>query len=76
MAPPWTQQQFIEAVRTAYKRIYQEEEAAVGNPGHASGLLNRAPSNGPYGIRGHDLADLVLEGASKQNDVWELMVGS
>lgn len=58
-----------------YKKIYQEEEAAVGDPGHVPGMLNRAPSQGPYGIWGHDLGDLLLrtvEQSDEEKDLFEL----
>lgn len=44
-----------------YERIYKEEEGDVGNPGHIPGMLNRASSDGPYGIWGHDFSDLFFE---------------
>lgn len=34
----WTRQQFVKAVRVEYKKVYAEEEAAVGNPGHVPGI--------------------------------------
>jgi len=70
----WTQAQFIAAVRRAYFLVY----AAEGDdPGHVPGMLNRARSHGPFGIWGHDLGDLYLEGAIKQDDgSWQLEVGS
>lgn len=69
----WTQDQFVAAVRKAYAEIY----AAEPDPGRIAGMLNRATSEGPYGIWGHVLSDLVLEGAeSKADGSWELIVGS
>lgn len=44
-----------------YYTIYEEEEAAVGNPGHYENLYNRRESDGPYGIWGHDMCDLTLD---------------
>lgn len=76
---PWTKVQFIEAVREAYRTIYAEEAAAVGGePKHTPNgpLLNRVTTNGPYGIWGHRMSDLVLESASKRNNTWKLHVGS
>jgi hypothetical protein len=71
---PWSQRQFVEAVVKAYAEVYAEEG---DDPGHLPGMLNRATSTGPYGIWGHDLGDLVLEGATKLDDgSWSLMVGS
>lgn len=57
-----TGEDLLVLARGDYERIYREEEAAVGNPGHIPGMLNRAPSPGPYGIWGHDFSDLYFEG--------------
>lgn len=46
---------------THYKKMYREEDkSAGGHPGRIKGMVNRALSNGTYGIWGHDLGDLVL----------------
>jgi len=45
------------AARKDYEHIYAAEE----NPGHIPGMLNRAISDGPYGIWGHDFSDLYFE---------------
>jgi hypothetical protein len=45
-----------------YKYIYDEETKAVGNPGTYERLYNRRESHGPYGIWGHYMNDLRLEG--------------
>jgi len=69
----WTRREFVEAVRSAYVEIYSAE----ADPGHVPGTLNRGRSEGPYGIWGHDIGDLVLEGAAKLPDgSWDLIVGS
>jgi hypothetical protein len=68
----WTAFQMIKAVMKAYKAVYEEEGE---DPGTVPGLLNRAKSNGKYGIWGH-ITDLVLEGARKDGDTWKLFVGS
>ena len=44
-----------------YKKIYDEEEEEVGDPGTYERLYNRRSSNGRYGIWGHYLEDLYLE---------------
>jgi hypothetical protein len=56
----------------AYKKIYKEEkktsklkeesiaERNKGKSGMKSRLLNRAPTDGIYGIWGHDLSDLTI----------------
>ena len=40
-----------------YKKIYAAEE----DPGTEDPVLNRGRSEGPYGIYGHYLEDLILE---------------
>lgn len=71
---PWSEKNFIDAVCQAYKEVYEEEGE---DPGHIPGMLNRARSNGPYGIWGHDISDLILTGASQNPDgSWELHVES
>ena len=73
----FTVRDFAKAVHKGYTKIYAEEEAAVGDPGHVPGLLNRDRSSGPYGIWGHDLRDLFLEGFTmKSPGLYELIVGS
>lgn len=52
------------AIYEAYKKIYQEEERAVGDPGTYENLYNRRESTGPYGIWGHYLEDLLVESVS------------
>ena len=47
--------------RADYEAIYKKEEEDDCDPGHVPGMLNRAQSNGPYGIWGHDITDLYFE---------------
>ena len=54
---------------TAYKMMYEIEESRDGHPGYICGLMNRADSNGVYGIWGHDLCDLVYNGLTIINVV-------
>lgn len=56
---------FLRCVFKGYSQIYKEEHEAVGDPGHIPGMFNRAASNGPYGIWGHDMEDLWFEGATE-----------
>lgn len=44
-----------------YRTIYAEETDTEGIPGNIPGMLNRAPTNGKYGIWGHVLSDLYFE---------------
>jgi hypothetical protein len=68
---------FYQAVYEGYVKIYAEEEAAVGDPGHIPGMFNRAASHGPHGIWGHDLGDLCLEGFQEtQPGYFTLGIGS
>ena len=56
----------VRCIVATYKVIYAAEECAVGAEAHAARAgprsLNRGRTNGPFGIWGHDLRDLVLEG--------------
>lgn len=47
--------------RADYETIYALEDAAVGKTDHIPGMLNRAQSEGPYGIWGHDFSYLYFE---------------
>ena len=52
-------------VHEEYVKIYREEdETKKHQEAHGGGLLNRGDSDGKYGIWGHDLGDLYLEGAA------------
>lgn len=74
---PWTVADFASEVQKAYRHIYTTEENAVGNPGHILGTMNREVSFGPFGIWGHDLEDLILDGANKmESGAWTLCVTS
>lgn len=68
---------FFRCVYEGYKNIYAQEEAVAGNPGNIPGMLNRARSDGPYGIWGHVMEDLFLEGITDKGDGnYELVIGS
>jgi len=70
----FTRGQLVSAIANKYKQIYKEEEETsslpvesmserstrVGFTGPGSGNINRAQTNGKYGIWGHDLEDLAL----------------
>ena len=51
----------FEWIYQAYKKIYEEEERQVGDPGTYEMLYNRKNSEGRYGIWGHYMNDLYLE---------------
>lgn len=68
---------FFGCVYEGYKNIYAQEEAVDGDPGMNPGTLNRARSNGPYGIWGHGMSDLFLESVIDNGDGnYELGIGS
>ncbi|TXT61012.1 MAG: hypothetical protein BAJALOKI3v1_830002 [Promethearchaeota archaeon] len=52
----------VRCLYEVYKYIYDEETKAVGDPGTYERLYNRRQSYGPYGIWGHYMNDLRLEG--------------
>lgn len=61
LTPDTTAHDILLLAQADYKRIYDEEDAAVGHPGNIPGMLNRSTSKGPYGIWGHDMSDLYFE---------------
>lgn len=68
---------FFACVYKGYKSIYDEEESTDEDPGMIPGMMNRATSNGPYGIWGHVMGDLFLEGVEDKGDGnYELIIGS
>jgi len=70
----FTLKNFFQCVFMGYTRIYKDEGA---NPGMIPGMLNRASSNGKYGIWGHVMEDLYLEGATEvRPGKFELSMGS
>jgi hypothetical protein len=62
----YTRKQLIATICDTYKRIYQEEYDTAENKKivnkKRTGLLNRPSTNGKYGIWGHDIEDLIIEG--------------
>jgi hypothetical protein len=75
----WAAQDFILAVCNKYEEIYAEEAATtkVVPIGHQGSLANRNQTNGKYGIWGHVIEDLSLEGFNKGEDgIYELWLGS
>jgi hypothetical protein len=52
-----------------YQRIYREEnKTTLAPPAMIPGLLNRGPTSGRYGIRMHELGDLLLHTVSQRGD--------
>lgn len=61
----FSRREFISCVGRGYRKIYDTEHEAVGDPGHIPGMCNRRQSEGPYGIWGHDMDNLVLHSAKE-----------
>lgn len=62
-----TREYVIDCICNKYHEIYKEENAAsppstFEERMKRGGLMNRERTTGPYGIWGHDLGDLYLEG--------------
>jgi|GEM_PF-5995397 len=79
----FTRHDIWQAVHDGYQEIYDEEDAAVCDPGIVGATLsgpicvNRAESNGPHGIWGHSMDDLYIEGVvEKVLGEYELIMGS
>ena len=65
-------QDILEFARQDYEAIY----AAEDNPGEIPGMLNRARSEGPYGIWGHHFSDLYFEGININGQAIDFEMGS
>lgn len=73
----FTRLELFEAIYFGYKYIYDTEDGESGDPGMMPGSLNRAPSEGPFGIWGHVMEDLVIEDVIIHNNgKVELDIGS
>ena len=77
----FTKKDFFGRVYDGYKSIYETEEKDVGDPGYIPGMYNRQKSEGPFGIWGHYMDDLFIEGVrleKTENDVpvFSLSMGS
>ena len=72
----FTRAQLARTIVEQYRKMYEDEHAAVSDPGHIPDMFNRQTSSGPYGIWGHDLSDLVLHTIRKKGNIYELGVDS
>jgi len=73
----FTREDFFDAIRSGYKNIYHDEDEATTCEEKNPFLFNRGSTDGPYGIWGHDLEDLYIEGITKSDKgYYELTVGS
>lgn len=66
-ASGFTLEHLIDSICQKYKAMYDEENSVtvvstVDERVKRGGLLNREPTAGPYGVWGHDIGDLYLEG--------------
>ena len=70
-----TRREFAQFIQFTYRRIYDEENS--GQVENIVGMLNRRRTDGPYGIWGHHIGDLVIEGVQHiGNNVYVLHIGS
>ncbi|MEM6972206.1 MAG: hypothetical protein AAF577_05310 [Pseudomonadota bacterium] len=62
----FTTGEIVAAIGEAYRAIYEAEGASQTSPtpsmSERGQFLNRPPSHGTFGVWGHDLEDLYLEG--------------
>ncbi len=62
----WTPRTLLKKIMELYKQIYKEEEETMDTPiptlDKRGGLWNRPQSTGRFGIWGHDIEDLYIEG--------------
>ena len=58
----FTRLDLFRCIYEGYDNIYETEGNEIGNPGTYENLYNRRPSEGRYGIWGHYLDDLIIEG--------------
>ena len=73
----WTRKALFAVIQKDYAKIYRDEDKAVGPTGRLGSTLNRDKSDGPYGIWGHDIGDLVVEGVTvSDNGKITLSIGS
>jgi len=57
----FTRMDLFRLIYEGYKKIYNEEDSEVGDPGIYDMLYNRKKSDGKYGIWGHYIGDLWIE---------------
>lgn len=74
----FTRMDVFKSIYKAYKRIYEEEEKDVGDPGSYDNLYNRRKSEGKYRIWGHYIDDLLIESVSydQKTKILYMFIGS
>lgn len=71
----FTRQEIIEQICENYERIYREEDESTEiEPGMIPGMFNRVQTNGKYGIWGHVIEDLYIEGISYTDENDEVVI--
>jgi hypothetical protein len=61
LTPDMTWIDLLLLAKQDYEEIYRREDEAAGPTGNIPGMLNRASSDGPFGIWGHVMSDLYFE---------------
>ena len=57
----FSRRSLVKAITDRYQEIYEEEErTTTAEAGLIPSMLNRSPTDGKYGIWGHEIQDLVL----------------
>lgn len=72
----FTRGHLIREIKRTYDKLYAEEEETSSLPvENIPGMLNRATTDGNYGVWGHALDDLVLHTISYDHDKNEIWLG-
>lgn len=74
----FTKMDLFKHIYEGYKKIYDEEEKEVGDPGHYKYAYNRKRTHGKYGIWNHYIEDLLIERVSysQKAKTVEMFIGS
>lgn len=79
----FTKEYLIDCICNQYEKMYKEENEATPPTSmeermKRGGLVNRESTEGPYGIWGHDIEDLYLEGIeyNEKTNTVHLFIGS
>ena len=74
----FTRAGLIKIIGDVYKWMYSEEDRTTRTKvvpvGERKGLVNRNQTNGRFGIWGHDLSDLFLEGIHVRRDKKDVVI--
>jgi len=74
----FTRLDLFRCIYEGYIKIYETEKDETGDPGAIEGLYNRKTSKGKFGIWGHYIDELLIEGVvyDSKDKVVELIIGS